>query len=488
MWGNVFMTNITRRWTVGLSGMLGWLALGCSGGADSTTPETTVQLNEAGFISVPDSAEDPGYCGYRNLGVSEDGSPIVAQERYYYEVINQQLSDNVELRDAAGFSTVSTCEAARRFIKVKNEYQPANPGASAKAQLLANFAKMPAEPPKHDPDAPVEKVLNPNGEYNFPEMLGWGYALNGKKAECSAVRLSGVMFMTSAHCLALTNHPASVKDAIAFEFAWIKHLDTPNPVGGAGVLYKTTPKRCKNLPKGRVCAVLQLDALMNPNYAGQGDYANDIAVVHVRIDSQQYIRSAPNAAQSFSSEVGAISTVTPNLGDSIRAAGWGPDGDYDQKLPETWVQRTAVPVPINARQIFVLGETKGVYNGSWISTTAQLDSQLCKGDSGGPWFDASGYVQGLTSSGPIPDPTLKDGAYCTKIGTDQFAARTDYQILSFVPKAMERLQKASDTTLCTCAFFPSSGDPTNNDHELPGAHMRCNIGCEDPNAWTPPTP
>lgn len=63
-------------------------------------------------------------------------------------------------------------------------------------------------------------------------------------------------------------------------------------------------------------------------------------------------------------------------------------------------------------------------------------------------------------------------------------ARLDDQVLSFIPHAMLRLQTGSNSTLCTCAFPPSDQDPSGNDHELDGAHVRCNVGCEHPTALT----
>jgi hypothetical protein len=226
-----------------------------------------------------------------------------------------------------------------------------------------------------------------------------------------------------------------------------------------------------------------MDALIDPNYTGNGDGESDVAVLRVRYEFQKYIRKEANAAEAFGTDVAYISTVSPKVGDTIRVAGWGPNGDFDKNNPsDSYFQRVTAQIPINAVQIFPVAETNGVYNGGWISTTAQLKSQLCQGDSGGPWFDPLGSVQGLSSNVPIADPT-QTFRRCAQIGTDQFAARVDYEVLAFIPQALVRLQKGTEADPCTCAFFPSGQDPTGNDHEMDGAHVRCNVGCEDPAAW-----
>jgi hypothetical protein len=149
--------------------------------------------------------------------------------------------------------------------------------------------------------------------------------------------------------------------------------------------------------------------------------------------------------------------------------------------PDQYEMRRAATRPLAA-----VGPTptvvNGMYEGSYFSTVSATNAQLCRGDSGGPSYDPFQHVVCVTSSGPTKDTVHKS---CTKIGSSQYMSRVDYHVLLFVPLAMWNLQRGEETHPCTCAFFPSSSDPTGMDREAPGAHIRCNIGCSDPTQWTP---
>jgi len=476
------MTHSSEYWKFGFAGILLALATGCGSGAAGTelTGEPDAKLNEAGFISVADSLDDPGYCGYRDLGVDQSGNPQVEEERYYYPVMNRLLAEDPQLGLYTGLATGSTCDEARQFVAANNGYQASAPRASlSKSDLLANFPIMPAEPPKRDPNAPVQKIIGGDDSDGLEEVVQFGYANKGKTANCSATRLAGALFLTAAHCLSIADHPAKEPYIIDLPYSWVKHV-VDNLADGE--FYTSQASRCKNLPPKSQCASLALEAYMNPNYVGSNDQANDLAVVHVLNDSQQFFRSVPSADRDFRIDVVFLSTTTPKIGDSIEAVGWGPDGNADAKLrPDQFNQRRAAPVPIANMDGVAPSMQKDIYIGNWVYTNAAAHAQLCKGDSGGGFYNDFSNLVGVTSFAATFDAINKS---CAKVGTAQYAARVDYQAFSFIPKAMLKLQKAADSTLCTCAFFPSLNDPTGKDPEAAGAHIKCNVGCEDPAQWT----
>lgn len=490
------MTYATKSWKLGCAGIFVSFAAGCGSSADDwqEAPATPPELNAAGYISVTESADDPGYCGHLDFGSDEDGNRIVEEERYYYSVINRRLGEDPELQSYVGLTEVSTCDEARHFIQASNRYQEERPRSAADDEsVFANFPRMPAEAPKRDPNARIDKIYQ-GTEDAIEEVIGFGYASNGKTRDCTGMRLGGALYLTAAHCLSINSRPAGTTPIVSFPNAWVKHvnklddtdndgdIDNDDDGNTYGELYTTVSSRCKNLKPQQQCASLQLDGIMHPNYAGNGDYLNDVAVVHVRTNSQSGLRTVMEAAKEFATDVAFISTASPQVGDPVQTAGWGPDGNNHMGLSaDQYEMRRAATRPVAA-----VGSTPafvdGMYEGSYFSTISATNAQLCRGDSGGPSYDAFQHVIGVTSYGETFDTVHKS---CTKIGSSQYMTRVDYHLLLFVPFAMWNLQKGEETHPCTCAFYPSSSDPTGMDREAPGAHIRCNIGCKDPTQWTP---
>jgi len=475
------IANETRK--IGVAAVLVALAAGCGGGADvEDAGQTPLVLNEAGYVSVHESASDPGYCGYLDLGTDELKNALVEEERYYYPVINRLLDEDPELQRYTGLSRVSSCNEARRFVKLNNEYHDQRPPSTAdKDALFASFPRVPAEPPKRDPTAPVEKILG-GVEDAIEEVIGFGFQIGAKRQNCTGVRLSGTLFLTAAHCMRPANDPikpAKPPYIISFDAAWLKHVVNGSALGE---LYTTDPTLCAGIPRTDACHVLKMDGYMNPNFAGSNDRSNDVAVVHLRNESQEATRFAAEAADEFSTQVAFIATQTPKIGDPVESVGWGPNGNSDQgKLPGQWRLRHAATVPVDAVDNSGPSVAHEIYQGNWFSTTAAAGAQICKGDSGGPAYNDYRHVMGFPSLLLPADPVNKS---CAAIGAAQYMSRTDYQILSFIPTAMYKLQLDQDKPLCTCVFVPASSDPTGSDREAPGAHIRCNEGCKDPTDWT----
>jgi hypothetical protein len=490
------MTYATKSWKLGCAGILVSFSVGCgsSGDASQDTPVAPPELNAAGFIPVTETADDPGYCGYLDFGSDEDGNRIVSEERYYYPVINRRLGEDPELQSYTGLTEVSTCDEARHFIEASNRYSEERPRSTADdASVFANFPRMPAEAPKRDPSGRIEKIYR-GTEDAIEEVIGYGYVLQGKVQNCTGTRLGGALYLTAAHCLSINSRPAGAMPTVSFKNAWMKHVNKLDDTDGDGdvdndddgnpygELYTTVPSRCKNLKPNQNCAALEIDGIMHPNYAGTLDYQNDVAVLHVKNNSQSGLRTVKEAAKEFSTDVGFISTVSPQVADPVETAGWGPNGNNDSNLSaDQYALRAAATRPIAA-----VGPTPtfvgGMYTGSHISTIAAANAQLCRGDSGGPSYDEFRHVIGVTSRASAFDTVHKS---CAQVGATQYMSRVDYHVLLFVPLAMWNLQRGDETHPCTCAFFPSSSDPTGMDREAPGAHIRCNIGCGDPTQWTP---
>src|SRR5688500_31853 len=139
--GVTIMTNASKAISVAGWNLLSCLVAGCGGeGEENDALDATVVLNEAGFISVEESDDDPGFCGYLELGIDEFGGQVVAQERYYYSVMNRFLDENTELRDYTGLTQVGSCDEARLFTKLHNDYRDERPAtAEDKAALVANL-------------------------------------------------------------------------------------------------------------------------------------------------------------------------------------------------------------------------------------------------------------------------------------------------------------------------------------------------------------
>jgi hypothetical protein len=477
------MTIASETRKLGCAAILVGLAAGCSGGGDADDAgQAPLVLNEVGFVSVKETPNDPGYCGHLNLGTELD-TKIVDIERYYYPVINRLLEEDPELQRYTGLTQVASCDDARLFIRLNNEYQDQRPPTlSDKAKLLESFPTLPAEPPKRDPNAPVEKILGGIDDA-VEEIVGFGFQIGDEKQNCTGVRLAGTVFLTAAHCMhvaAANDPPATEPYLITFANAWLKHIvDDTEPVGE---LYATDPSGCKNTAPNEPCHSLSMVGYMNPNYAGQGDRRNDLAVVHVVNGSQKALRQVPEALSEFSTQVAFIATATPKLGDNVESVGWGPDGNRDRIFtPNEYLMRHSAVRPVATMDGAAPSKEKGVYQGTWFSTTAATGAQICRGDSGGPAYDAYRHVMGVASLLSATDPVHTS---CARIGAAQYMSRTDYQVFSFIPQAMRKLQTGDDTALCSCRFVPSGSDPTGKDFESPGAHVRCNIGCKDPADWT----
>jgi hypothetical protein len=250
--------------------------------------------------------------------------------------------------------------------------------------------------------------------------------------DCTGMRLGGALYLTAAHCLSTNSRPAGMMPTVSFSDAWVKHVNKLDDTDGDGdvdndddgnvygELYTTVSSRCKNLKPKQQCAVLQLDGLMHPNFAGTGDYLNDVAVVHVRTNSQTGLRTVMEAAKEFATDVAFISTASPQVGDPVETAGWGPDGNNDKGFSaDQYALRTAATRPADA-----VGPTpnfvNGMYEGSYIRTIAALNSQLCRGDSGGPSYDQFRHVIGVSSHvGPFDTVHTS----CSKIGATQYMSR-----------------------------------------------------------------
>lgn len=161
--------------------------------------------------------------------------------------------------------------------------------------------------------------------------------------------------------------------------------------------------------------------------------------------------------------------------------GWGPDGVADGTNPSDWQVRSAVARPVDV--VFSTTEPKvnGVHRGMYFTTKSSTGAQICMGDSGGPTYNTRNQVMGVSSL-TLGFRDIDNPDCAAALDTDQYFARTDWQVYSFIPLAMQVLQRGDDTSKCCCVRILAA--PGVTDPEAPGAAMRCNEGCTNPAEFT----
>jgi hypothetical protein len=322
------------------------------------------EANESETGSESSAVPRATTCGWREF-VDDTGSRQRWPERYYFDVMNDQLAADLALSKHAGLDQVTSCEDARQFTNAGNAYEA---GLDQPEQLPAP-AGVPVEElvPKifngvaSTRSSVVRVLITTDGEGGLSHQQS-----------CTGFIVSTHHVVTAAHCV-----EPGPQDVV---------LRGPGGVPA----WSGTPH-----------------IHVHPNYTGDGDTSDDIAVISLN-SSWSHAAVATNRVRMY--------TGSTQTGAMLAIYGYGATTDTGES------ERTQYAPPSGAR-IVVDGHTGSGYfwdNGG--------PARICSGDSGGPalnlvgsenWiaYGVAASVQGIDETGNNECPGASDDMFWTKVNT-----------------------------------------------------------------------
>jgi hypothetical protein len=237
---------------------------------ESVEPESST---EAPLVKPPTrevsrkaTQTEPLYCGEIESEV-EQGINLRTPEVYYPTAIKNKLDKFPQLRDSTKLNSVTNCEQARVFMShyldlVKTSPELFETKAITKAEV---FAALPEAQ-----DAPREigvSETSKNGVASAKQAIRNGTVASSHYATvkisdpngfCSAIQISKYHFLTSAHCLANNAD------------GWIRAGITRQICNGTTCTMVASPY-----------TDMWMYLTRYPDYTGNGDYPDDIAVATI---------------------------------------------------------------------------------------------------------------------------------------------------------------------------------------------------------------
>lgn len=257
---------------------------------------------------------------------SGDPTPCGDREFYVFDAINEQLDSDEGLRAFTRMEQVETCDEAREFVELKNEYG---------AEL-----ELPDEHP--DEALPVEispRIANGSLSQSRPSVelvirQGPGY---GDAILCSGSLIGPREIVTAAHCI-YQDGPRPVKVTVR------------QALRGGGA-QDVCVANCSNLTTSNATGY------RHPSYTGLGDAGDDVAVIVLNAD-------LPAPANQTSDWIRLMHYKTWNNA-PLKIYGWG----RNTQNGGSGVSRE--------------GDVVVSWSGSKHFTANATDARGCKGDSGG---------------------------------------------------------------------------------------------------------
>ncbi len=455
------MARIRRSSLVELTRIVGalWLAMACSSQAADPGPSVIPPVSDDAPLD-----EANGTCGITSLGLNARGVETVDVEAYSYDAINARLADYPELAEALGVTSVADCEGARSFMRGYRQYQEDHPDFDdfgppkevALAALLAEAGTNPA--PAKDPKVP--KLMGPERVnptvvrfYRTVAVGGGPLAEVGQDRLCTATRIAGPFYLTSAHCL-----PSTGAGPYGFD---------------VNIQYFTANDSVDWYGQGQYGQSMKVVAYKYPGYMGKGDSDRDLGLIFIRPPSQAPLKADPYSWGAFA-YLGSRAPLAPETEsapipfgqpDLVDVFGWGVGFDNEPTAQarlrgDLGVGLTSAPRAKNHFSILNIGTDP---------RTGIKTVNMCKGDSGGPAQSSpTGFVVGVTSS-TFPD--IPDAA-CVGLGATQQWTRVD-RAIPWLQQSMANAQVGGNERVPSkCKFFSGSGTMT--DPENISSFWNCN--------------
>lgn len=435
------------------------ITVGCGSGPSgdgSSEPSSNEPTNAAASGGGPSalpkidaSQTDPNASGERHTLCGIIGGAVPRPETYSLSLMNAKLLKYPDFASAIGMARVSTCDEARAFMTAYNDYLASYPGFDEESPSKEGSFQRWIEEGIKDPDQQV-KILGGVLDEDLDVVMIVREATDEElqvdptmhNFACSASRLAGPLFLTSAHCLPnLTDNDAKTMRI------WIKRARGDGTYGYYG--NPSTP-----LAEYALLA----DGMHVHGYLGDNDTAHDLAIVHVRPESEKVLSKDGLAWHSGF----RLSTRTPAVGDQELLMGWGASTETESPAV------AKLHVPDHPVQI------QGVHDAYLTIPNKQTNGtdsvSMCRGDSGGPArlsASTDGSINGVLSGWTgIGDPL----ATCTQLGVVQNWTRVD-KYLNEIQQIFYRLQKGLRPKQYVCKFHFTG---VSTDPEDINAYFLCN--------------
>jgi hypothetical protein len=414
------------------------LASGC-GASDDTDSGAPPQVH----AEVPPSSETNSLgetlCSTLSLGVDEStGFEMATQEIYSFPLINARLAKYPELAEGIGIDSVSDCEGARTFMKLYYDFRDSHPEfveveGKTKQQQFEEFLSDPNNIAEAGIEGPeVEKIQNGTPSGNAPSVVMLVRKLTDTQYQyCSATRLAGPFFLTSAHCLPNPNSP-NVK---SYQIYIKRRRPLSSTVGWYG---------------GSNGRWLQALAIPYPGFMGPEDADRDLALVYVHKDHHAFLKAE---GDSWNANM-VLATRTPAVGDPQRNYGWGPATETEP-FKDRQLRETSQDFPIQFVDSY---HYRILYEHVGNPITA-----LCHGDSGSP------SVRSLMLNGVFSSFTPGFSTECAPFPNLLRWTRVDEK-LEWLKASYGALQRGQKKQF-VCEFVPDFTDPVGAEGDL--AYLNC---------------
>ena len=417
----------------------------------STTFSDDAGINEGdiqtGLVEDPHPQSDENLCGVTELGVDSDGIRMAHEERYNFARMNFKLAAYPMLQAATGLTNVSGCEDARAFIRGYNQYRIDHPEFVETFYSDRPLVVVPRS------DTEVSKIyqgttLSP-GIYDLNTMgLQAATKHNDipKGYVCSAVRLSPNLLLTAAHCVPTPN---STTDTVVEYQIWIRRAtastaDFFRVAAGTKIVFHTKSQQ-------------------SPNYTGEGDYNNDLALIYIPYKEQAKMRRTSDEISAYNSISVFIGTKTPAANDLQTLNSWGPTTlrNSDPGISK-WQQNTAS----DTIETVVASKT------AWTIQASSNSVQMCEGDSGSGALRDGLYLDGIASIIEKPNGVaMFEG--CANGGATQYWTDVNQTgTVNWLDWFFYNIQDIPGKQYY-CGFVPGIGDPGTYDPQISTAFYYC---------------